>query len=264
MQHRVVVLALAGLVVACATSPLGRRQLAIVPDAEMNALGVQAFDQMKSDIPRSTDPRVNRFVACVADAVTGSLSGAWAGRSWEVVVFEEGSANAFALPGGKIGVHTGLLKVARDQDQLATVIGHEVAHVVANHSNERVSQQVVAQGGLQAAEAMMGGANTPGKQLLMGAFGLGAQYGVLLPYGRTQENEADLLGLDLMAKAGFDPSASVALWRNMGAAGGAQPPEWASTHPSHATRIAELERRIPSARRLAEQARAAGRTPRCS
>ena len=144
--------------------------------------------------------------------------------------------------------------MARNRDQLATVVGHEVAHVVAHHSNERVSNAYVAESGMKLAQTLAGEAS-PMQQQLLGLLGVGAQYGVLLPYGRAQESEADLLGLDLMARAGFDPRESVALWQNMAKAGGQQPPEFLSTHPSHRTRIADLERRIPSALKLREQAR---------
>jgi len=167
------------------------------------------------------------------------------------------------LPGGKIGVHTGILKVAVNQNQLATVLGHEVAHVLAKHGAERVSQSTLTQTGLDAVR-VLSGEPTPVKNGIMAALGLGAQYGVLLPFGRTQESEADILGLDLMAKAGFDPRESVNLWVNMGKAGGQQPPEWMSTHPSHDTRIADLEKRIPSAMALYQQAQAKGRKPQCS
>jgi len=244
---------------ACATSPLGRSQLRLFPDAEMSAMGVAAFDKMKTEMPRSTDPRANGTVRCVATAVTGALTGAWAGRTWEIVVFEDSTANAFALPGGKIGVHTGLLKVASNQDQLATVIGHEVAHVLAEHANERVSTAYAAQGGVQLVEILTG-ASSPTQRQLLALLGAGAQ----LPFSRAQEAEADLLGLDAMARAGFDPRESVNLWRNMAASGGAKPPELLSTHPSDERRMAALAERVPSAMKLYEAARSAGRRPSCS
>ena len=131
--------ALAG--VACATTPLGRRQLVLFPETEMAAMGVAAYDKLKDEMPASKDAAKQRYVRCVASAITAQLRPEEASGSWEVTLFDEDSANAFALPGGKIGVHTGLLGVATNQDQLATVLGHEVAHVVARHSNERVSTQ---------------------------------------------------------------------------------------------------------------------------
>jgi len=229
----------------------------------MASMGVAAYDKMKTEMPQSSDTRENRYVRCVADAVTAALEGPHAQTRWEVTVFAEASANAFALPGGKIGVNTGLLGVARNQDQLATVLGHEVAHVLANHSNERVSTTFVTQTGLDLVQSLSGAAS-PTQQQLLGLLGVGAQVGVLLPFSRTQEREADLLGLDLMGRAGFDPRQSVELWQNMARASQGQPPEFLSTHPSHDTRIRDLEARIPSAMGLRDAARAQGRRPSCS
>ena len=153
--------------------------------------------------------------------------------------------------------------MARNQDQLATVLGHEVAHVLAEHGNERVSTAFAAQAGVDLVGKISGSA-TPTQQQLLGLLGLGAQVGVLLPFSRAQESEADSLGLDLMARAGFDPRESIQLWKNMSDAGGGQPPEFLSTHPSHGTRIEDLTARMPDARVLSEQARAQGRRPACS
>jgi predicted Zn-dependent protease len=257
------IIALAALA-ACATSPLGRTQMMLVGDAEMNQMGAEAFEQIKQEQKISSDSATNAYVTCVANAITNSLPED--AGPWEVRVFEDETANAFALPGRKIGVHTGLLKVAKNQDQLATVIGHEVGHVIAKHSAERVSNQIAAQTTAQAAGALIGAAGNPGSPLngvAMAALGLTAQ-GVVLKYSRDQEREADKLGLDYMAAAGFDPRESVPLWQNMDAASkGARGPEFMSTHPLPATRIADLEARIPQTLPVAEQARARGHNPRC-
>jgi predicted Zn-dependent protease len=248
------------VIASCAISPLGRRQLAFFPDDQLNQMGVAAFAQVKAETKVSSDPNANSYVKCVANRITATLSPAESPiRNWEVLVFASDQANAFALPGGKIGVYTGLLKVAKNQDQLAAVVGHEVAHVLARHANERVSTAYAAEASLAAVSAS--GAVSP---QLMGLMGLGTQVGVLLPFGRTQESEADLLGLDLMARAGFDPRQSVALWQNMNASRqrGA-PPEFLSTHPSDATRMSNLNSRMPRANSLYEAAKAAGRRPRC-
>ncbi len=245
--------------VACATSPLGRSQLQLFPESQMAEMGVAAFQDMKQQQPLETSSQTNGYVSCVARAIIAELPEQ---RTWEVQVFKDDSANAFALPGGKIGVHTGLLDIAESRDQLATVIGHEVAHVLASHANERVSTSYVASTGLQLAQ-VAAGEPTAAKQQLFGLLGLGAQVGVLLPFSRTQESEADLLGLDLMAKAGFDPRASIPLWENMSQAGGGKPPEFLSTHPSHTTRIGDLSKRLQTAMPLYEQAKRAGKRPGC-
>jgi predicted Zn-dependent protease len=263
MLQRVLGICLAGALLACATSPLGRRQLRLFPDDQMSEMGIAAYDKMKQEMPRTQDASANSYVRCVADAVTAEVTGRHASSRWEVTVFQDPSPNAFALPGGKIGVHTGLLKVARNQDQLATVLGHEVAHVLAEHGNERVSTAFATQTGIDLAGKISGSA-TPTQQQLLGLLGLGAQVGVLLPFSRAQESEADALGLDLMARAGFDPRESVQLWKNMSDAGGGQPPEFLSTHPAHGTRIENLKARMSDARVLSEQARAQGRRPACS
>ena len=244
------------------TSPMGRTQLKLFPAAEMDKMGIEAYSQMKQELPQSRDAEAIRRVTCVSDAVTAQVRAKNAPSSWEVTVFAEDSANAFALPGGKIGVHTGLLKVATTQDQLATVIGHEIAHVLAGHGNERASTTFVAQSGLQVAESLAGPPSA-GRDQALAVLGLGAQVGVLLPFSRAQESEADLMGLDLMARAGFDPRESVTLWQNMASAGGASPPELLSTHPSSSTRIDELRKRVPQALPDFEATRAAGRQPRC-
>ena len=257
LQQLITTLAALVLLFGCATSPTGRAQLALMPNSQMNDMGLQAFTNIKQETPIEQGRTANSYVQCVAQAIIREVGG-----NWEVVVFKDEDANAFALPGGKIGVNTGLLKVAENQDQLATVIGHEVMHVLSNHANERVSQKFAVEQGLGLISAAASPQTGTGKTL-MGLLGVGAQFGVLLPYNRIQESEADLLGLDLMAKAGFDPRESTKLWINMGRSGGAQPPQFLSTHPSHASRISDLQKHMPVALRLQEQARQLGRRPAC-
>lgn len=260
MRLSITLFTLTAVLVACTTSPLGRKQLVFFPDEQLNEMGVAAYAQAKQETPPSTDAVTNRYVSCVAKAVTAEVQSG--PREWEVTVFNKEDVNAFALPGGKIGVYTGLLKVAKTQDQLAAVVSHEVAHVLAKHGNERVSTAYATQTGLQLVEVVAGGASQD-KTNLMALLGLGAQVGVILPFSRTQETEADLLGLELMAKAGFDPRASVELWKNMAAAGGNGGPVFLSTHPASSARIKELEGRMTKALPLYEQARARGKVPRC-
>lgn len=251
---------------SCATSPMGRKQFILIGDTEMNKMGVASFQKMKTSTKVSKHKKSIRYVNCVANAIISELPGSWQSQPWEVVVFDDQSANAFALPGGKIGVHTGLLKVAKNQDQLATVIGHEVAHVLSRHGAERVSQQMGLQVALQATDAISQNKmdNQGYQKGLMTALGLGAQFGVILPFSRSHESEADLYGLDLMAKAGFDPRQSVSLWRNMAAAsGGQRSPQFMSTHPSPEKRIEKLTSYMQHALLLSEQAHSQGKVPRC-
>jgi predicted Zn-dependent protease len=248
---------------ACQTSALGRRQVKLFPESAMSEMGVTAFAEISQQTPVSSNASANRVVGCVAGAVTGAIGGHYPRISWEVRVFEDDTPNAFALPGGKIGVNTGLLRVARNQHQLATVIGHEVEHVLQGHSNERVTAEFGKQAALDVLEAAIVDPTNAMHGQMFGLLGAGVQIGVLMPFGRQHETEADLLGLDLMARAGFDPRESVTLWRNMAAAGGAQPPEFLSTHPSHGTRIADLNQRMDSAMQLFAEAASSGRVPGC-
>jgi len=249
-MKRFALLMLTFLIVSCQTSPKGRQQLMLIPADQMDAMGIQAFNEMKQQQPVDNDPKNNAYVKCIANALTGAMDEK---QTWEVVVFKDDSPNAFALPGGKIGVHTGMFKVAKTADQLAAVVGHEIGHVIAQHGNERVSEQLVAQGGLALLATAMDERNQ-NFGLIMAGLGLGAQFGILLPHSRTQESEADIIGLDLMAKAGFNPEESVQLWKNMEQAGGGQPPEFLSTHPSHGTRMENLASNMSTALKMYKKA----------
>ncbi len=248
------------LVVGCTVSPLGREQLLLYSPQQMNNMGQQQFSAMKQQLAKKglidRNRRTNAYVRCVADALLRSLGEN--PRAWEVVVFNNKAANAFAMPGRKIGVYNGLLKVARNQDQLATVLAHEIGHVQANHANERISRNMLMQGGLAAVDALAG----PSRQTLQ-MLGMGAQYGIMLPYNRSQESEADLIGLQLMAGAGFDPGQSIVLWQNMHRANPGGPPEFLSTHPSDRTRMADLASRMEYSRLRYQRAVRAGKRPRC-
>jgi predicted Zn-dependent protease len=225
------------LLASCALSPTGRKQLIILDNGQMNAMGVDSFNQMKSKTPVERNSSINGYVKCVVNHILLVARDTTGVQSWETVVFKDDSANAFALPGGRIGVHTGLLKI-------------EVGHVLARHGNERVSSGLVTQFGLAGAQAILDKnvQNDDTRKIVMSGLGLGAQFGVMLPYGRSHESEADLIGLRLMAKAGFDPRQSVHLWQKVGAAsGGKGPPEFMSTHPSHTTRIANLQAKMGEA-----------------
>ncbi|NNJ50032.1 MAG: M48 family metallopeptidase [Gammaproteobacteria bacterium] len=247
---------------SCATSPEGRNQLKLIPDEQMDAMGAQSFEQMKQQSPITKDQNIQQYVLCIANKIIPHVAQNPDPKRWEVVVFEDDQANAFALPGYKIGVYTGLLKYAKNQDQLAAVMGHEVAHVIAKHGNERVSNQMATEAGLSIATAVLGGTQNENSTLILAGLGLGAQYGIILPFSRSHESEADLIGLDLMAKAGFDPAQSVPLWQNMSQSGAA-PPEFMSTHPSSDTRISQLKERIPGANIAYQEAVRKGQRANC-
>lgn len=253
----------AGLMLtACSTSPTGRSQLKLFPTKQINEMGVQSFTKMKEDTPASKSGNTNNYVNCVAQKIIAQVPAEFGIPDWEVVVFDSEQVNAFALPGGKVGVYTGLLEVAENQHQLAAVIGHELAHVMAEHGNERVSTAFATQATLAAAYQLSG--DLDHKQEIFALLGVGAQVGISLPFGRIQESEADAIGLDLMARAGFDPKESVTLWQNMGKKSGKSQPEFLSTHPSNERRINDLNKRMVKVMPYFKQARAEGRNPQCT
>lgn len=257
-MKRILPVLVLGLVTACATSPLGRKQFLLLPEDQVSQMGVAAWSELKSQAPVVSGPQAG-YVRCVANAITSVLARP---GDWEVNVFADESANAFALPGGKIGVHTGLLDIAETPDQLAAVVGHEVGHVLAQHSNERMSIEFATATGLQLIQALSGESSTE-KQQVFALLGVGSQVGIALPFSRKHESEADIIGLQLMAKAGFDPRASVRLWQNMARANGSGGPEFLSTHPANKTRIDGLQANMDEAMALYQQAVAAGRRPQC-
>lgn len=246
-KFRFPLLVIVSLMTACSTSPTGRKQMTWLPESQLNSMGIQAFTQLKQETPTEANPKINAYVNCIVNPLTKVVDADGKGRKWEVVVFKSDQVNAFALPGGKIGVFTGIMKAAQNADQLAAVVGHEIGHVLARHGNERMTQALLAQG-LLTAGGLVAGTEKKQTQILLGLAGLGAQGG-LLYFSRTQESESDLIGLDIMARAGFDPRQSVNLWQNMkvAAGGGAAPPEFMSTHPSNERRIRDLQANIPKA-----------------
>lgn len=267
MKRLILLLTTAAVVAGCATttSPTGRRQATgAVSQAQLDQMGAQAFAEAKRKQKLSTDARANAYVRCVVNALVAQLPAQQRSVAWEVALFQDDSANAFALPGGKVGVNTGIFKVATNQDQLAAVVAHEIVHVVANHHDERITRQMGAQVGLGVLSALVGGAYGEAAGQTVGQLGgMGAQAGFLLPNSRQQESEADVVGQRLMAQAGFDPAQAVDLWRNMQAASGARTPQWMSTHPDPSNRISKLAADAPALQPVYQQARAAGRNPRC-
>lgn len=259
------VLVVATLVQGCATNSAGRGALILIDDTSMNQMGITAFTELKQKTRATSNATTSRYATCVSRKLIAELPQQWRELPWEVVVFEDDSPNAFALPGGKVGVHTGLLSVARTEDQLAAVIGHELAHVWLRHGAERVSQQYAAQAALSAVQAYGETQSSGSSSQVMALIGLGAQVGVLLPFSRLHESEADRLGQNLMAKAGYDPAAAAALWANMQAASGQSTPQFLSTHPNPSRRQEVLAERARSAEIQAEvaRARANGKVPGC-
>ncbi|MCW5581121.1 MAG: M48 family metallopeptidase [Luteimonas sp.] len=262
MKHILLPLLVAASLAACATttSSTGRRQyVGAVSQEQLNQLGAQAFTEARQKGPLSQDAKQNAYVRCVVNALVQQLPAQQRTIRWETAVFVEKEPNAYALPGGKVGVNTGIFTVARNQDQLAAVIGHEIGHVVERHHDERITRQMGAAGAVQLLGALAGDYG----QLATQGGGLLAQTGFLLPGSRAQETEADIVGQRMMAQAGFDPRAAVALWQNMIAAGGSRPPQWLSTHPDPQARISELQARANQLVPVYEQARAAGHRPQC-
>lgn len=251
-------------VVSCSTSPTGRSQMIWKSDAELEAQSTRAFNQMKASMPLSTDRAKIDFVACVTEAVVSQLEPPYNDYVWDLAIFDSESVNAFAMPGGKIGVFTGILDITENQHQLATVIGHEIAHVTARHSNERASRASITDVGINVAAIVLGGGHRGATYTAQQALAAGAAVGISLPHTRGQESEADIIGLKYMAKAGFDPRESVPLWQRMNASSEKAPAEFLSTHPANETRIENLVSEWQEALPLYNQAIAEGRVPNCS
>lgn len=248
-------------IVSCTTSPTGRKQLKLYSSSQLAGMGQQAFDSMKTEQKVSSQPTSNQYAKCIADALTQYVPKSIYNGKWELVVFDDPQVNAFALPGGKIGVYTGLINLAENQHQLAAVIGHEIGHVIAEHGNERMSSSALIGAGMEVTNQLLESNQIASSGLIMAGLGLGVQVGVQLPFSRTHESEADLIGLELMAKAGFNPQQSVNLWQNMAkASGDKRQPEFLSTHPLPSTRIDNLSQNMPAALNLY---RAAPNKPNC-
>lgn len=246
------------MLLSCSTVPLtGRRQLNIIPDATVLSMSFQEYGTFMKENKLSTNAAETAMVKKVGQRIQGAverylaqngMSSDLAGYAWEFNLVESKEVNAWCMPGGKVVVYTGILPITKDETGLAVVMGHEIAHAVAKHGNERMSQQLVTEmGGVALSEALKQKPDQT-RQLWTAAFGLGSQVGVLLPFSRLQETEADRLGLIFMAMAGYDPHEAVNFWQRMASQKeGAAPPEFLSTHPSDATRIQKLNELVPEA-----------------
>jgi predicted Zn-dependent protease len=237
---------------------LGRSQLLLVSDSDLAAMAAQNWREVTTKERRSRDAGLQRQLERVGTRVADA-----AGRSdmpWEFAVFENETPNAWVMPGGKVGFHSGIFPLMRNEAQVATVMGHEMGHVVGRHAAERVSQQIAGNAAAQVVGQMAAGSASPETRVLIGAaLGVGVNYGLLLPYSRQHEFEADRLGLEYMAKAGYDPRDARAFWTNMSAAsaGRPQPMAFMSTHPSDSSRIAQIEQLTPPLLPVYERARRA-------
>ncbi len=229
----------------CTTNPeTGRSQLILVSEGQLAQLAASSWSQVKRKERLSRDPAYTSRVLRVAPRIVSAAG--MGNRRWEFAVFENKEINAFALPGGKIGVYTGILDLMDNDDQLATVLGHEVGHITGKHGQERYSQAIAANAGLQTAAVAMQAGNVGFANEIAAILGAGVSFGIILPYARRHEYEADRLGLIYMARAGYRPREAVRFWRKMMAQNKnrQKPPEFMSTHPSDANRIAAMERAI--------------------
>jgi predicted Zn-dependent protease len=238
------------ILTACNTVPVtGRRQLNFIPAGQEMELGMTSFNEMKTNTPINHDPAINALVQKVGSriAAVANLPGA----QWEFVVFESPEANAFCLPGGKVGVYTGILPITKDEAGLATVIGHEVAHAIARHGAERMSEQLIINGGSELIGSGIFKADPKVLAIATQVYGTGAQVGVALPHSRSQESEADHIGIVYMAQAGYPPEAAVAFWQRFAAfnkQSGSTTPWFLRTHPLDDARIAQLQAWLPEAK----------------
>ena len=244
---------------ACATVPgTGRSQLSLVGDSELNAMASSQYRQMVQKGPLSTNQNDTAMIKRVGSKISRAaeqylkdhgLANEISSYNWEFNLIESKDANAFCMPGGKVAFYTGILPYCQGENGVAVIMGHEVAHAIAHHSRERASQQLMTNvgGTLLSVGLGVGGASSLTSDVAMAAYGLGSQVGILLPYSRAHESEADRIGLYLMAMAGYNPQAAVGLWERMAAGSGKGDSDFLSTHPSDQRRIADIKKYLPEA-----------------
>jgi len=242
---------------SCSTVPVtGRNQLSLIPSSQLMSLSFQQYDDFLKENKLSNDKKKAAMIKRVGTKIQKSVEEYMAmnnmsehlnGYDWEFNLVESDQVNAWAMPGGKVVFYTGILPICKDETGVATVMGHEIAHAIAEHGGERMSQGLIVQLGGMGLQAALENEPQLTQQLAMTAFGIGSQLGVMLPFSRLHESEADHMGLIFMAMAGYDPNAAVEFWQRMAAQGGGAPPEFLSTHPSNETRINDLKKLIPEA-----------------
>jgi predicted Zn-dependent protease len=266
MKKLLVLSIILGFVAACSTVPItGRKQMNLLPESQMQSMAATSYSQFVSQNPTlpASDQRVQqvkRIGKKIAQAATRYLkikgaSERVAGFKWTFNVVNDNTINAWCMPGGRIVFYTGILPICQDDDGIAVVMGHEVAHAIARHGNERVSQGLLVQGGGMALDFATAMANQPErtKGLFQQAYGLGTTVGAILPFSRLHESEADEMGLIFTAMAGYDPDAAVPFWKRMAAQGGQRPPEFLSTHPDPDKRSAKLAEQVRYAKAYAKK-----------
>lgn len=244
----IALLLLVALIGGCATVPVtGRKSLNLIPESEETALGLDSYKQVLAEskvVSSGPELEMVRRAGTRIAAISHRPD-----YQWEFnLIKDDETVNAFCLPGGKVAVYTGILPVAENEAGLATVMAHEIAHAIARHGGERMTDQLAFQVGGMGLSALLGSKSPETRNLVLAAYGVGGQIGVLLPFSRAQESEADRIGLVYMAKAGYDPHEAVRFWERMDKkTGGQAPPEWLSTHPGGVTRIAQLQKWMPEA-----------------
>ncbi len=245
------------LVYYCSTVPItGRKQLSLIPASEINALSFQQYGEFLRQSKLSEDKEAVSMVRRVGINIQKAVEDYFAknnmmnqlqGYQWEFNLVESEEINAWCMPGGKVVVYTGILPVTKDETGLAVVMGHEIAHAVAQHGAERMSHGLLQQlGGMALSVALQDEPETT-RNIFLAAYGIGSTIGVIYPFSRTHESEADRMGLIFMAMAGYNPEAAIDFWTRMSQSGGAKPPEWLSTHPSDETRISDIRKYLPEA-----------------
>jgi predicted Zn-dependent protease len=263
-SHLVVLVTCSIFMASCSTVPVtGRKQLNLVPESQMLAMSFQEYTTFLQQNKVSANKEQTALVKKVGGRIQGAvekyfaekkISDQLSGYKWEFNLVESKEVNAWCMPGGKVVVYSGILPVTKDEDGLAVVMGHEIAHAVAQHGNERMSQDLLAQFGGMALNEALASKPEQTRQIWMSAFGVGVQVGALLPFSRTQESEADHLGLVFMAMAGYDPRTAVPFWERMAQmSAGKAPPEFLSTHPSDQSRIEKIKAELPEALKYYKQ-----------
>jgi len=257
-KQRIVITTLfLSLLVACAVVPItGRKQLSLVSEQEMIGMSLTSYKQFLSENKISNNQAATAMVKRVGNRIATAVTKFLKDKGmeerikdyqWEFNLVDENVPNAWCMPGGKVVVYTGLLPLTKDESGLAVVMGHEIAHAIARHGNERMSQEMAVQMGGMALSAAIQSKPEETKALFMTAYGIGTQVGAMLPYSRLHESEADKMGLIFMAMAGYNPEVAIPFWERMSQQGGQKPPEILSTHPADETRIADLKEFMPKA-----------------